>query len=609
MKLDALRIQNLRGFENAFVAFDANPILFVGPNNAGKTGIVRLLDWILNAADDALLLGERALSEEENTLLIPARSTKGRARRMTLYIDVPDRRRHRRFKAKEGVATLRVRVSRNRVSVNLGPPRRSEGTQSASAAVSLLRELRQGIDFILIPAERVTTSNEFAAYLSRAIEGRLRARAVHRERGGAPAEYRTVSHALSDIKTTLMTLADPLRAELATWLLPSMAHDSTIEVPLTVEALVKQASDTATVRMATGPHDIQRVGLGELGSGMQSLVYLSLLLAGRRPPAGVARMIAIEEPEAYLHPSAQRALARRLIDHDMAQVLATTHSSLFVDEAPYQSVRIVKGHRVFSPTTSNPRRRQINSALLTGLGSELPFCDSVLLVEGEGDRMFFETLRRHLAQTDSSGVCERLLAIPVGGKTRFGPWIRLVNSFRFEGARGIRYLVTADGVDAAADIRDGFANGGVRIANEIQVLWSAITAAHGSGEDAISRTTARFNESTRRLGLRVHLLPFDLEWAALEKSGEPTVRRIANRIDAPVTTRNRLLGFLGSKAPSATNIGDIKHPWMRAVIAEEIDVDEVSDDVIAIIRRWLTGAGISVRAANGILRAAQWKIR
>ena len=40
----------------------------VGPNNAGKTSLLRILDWSINHADVALLTDGRGLSDQEALL-------------------------------------------------------------------------------------------------------------------------------------------------------------------------------------------------------------------------------------------------------------------------------------------------------------------------------------------------------------------------------------------------------------------------------------------------------------------------------------------------------------------------------------------------------------
>jgi predicted ATP-dependent endonuclease of OLD family len=53
--LESIRVENIRGFDNMVMAVGERNAVLVGPNNAGKTSVLRILDWVFNSADPALL--------------------------------------------------------------------------------------------------------------------------------------------------------------------------------------------------------------------------------------------------------------------------------------------------------------------------------------------------------------------------------------------------------------------------------------------------------------------------------------------------------------------------------------------------------------------------
>src|SRR5699024_6558127 len=125
--------------------FDASQdAVLIGENNSGKTSLLRILDWLFNEVDDSLLLGERGLSSDEEQLLLPARATRNRARRIYLRIHIPDGRSARKFSAdSEGIAEVRIQFRRSDIYAKLGAPMRGENPDTESNALELLERLQE----------------------------------------------------------------------------------------------------------------------------------------------------------------------------------------------------------------------------------------------------------------------------------------------------------------------------------------------------------------------------------------------------------------------------------------------------------------------------------
>src|SRR5262249_16949919 len=85
--------------------------------------------------------------------------------------------------------------------------------------------------------------------------------------------------------------------------------------------------------------------LDELGDGTRNTILLALLLSYAKNFRRSVGMLALEEPELYLHPHARRHLFRAL--REMAaneqQVILSTHSESFLDTEIFDSIgRVVK---------------------------------------------------------------------------------------------------------------------------------------------------------------------------------------------------------------------------------------------------------------------------
>ena len=99
MKLSRIRIENLRGYCDASLSLERSPLVLIGKNNAGKTSILRILDWVFNSLDLSAIPvgGVKPLSEEEKTLLLPARDARNRARRIWIGVRIDDQRSYNRI--------------------------------------------------------------------------------------------------------------------------------------------------------------------------------------------------------------------------------------------------------------------------------------------------------------------------------------------------------------------------------------------------------------------------------------------------------------------------------------------------------------------------------
>jgi hypothetical protein len=607
LDLSKAYIENLRGYSSCSIGFQRRRTVLVGKNNSGKTSILRLIDWLLNRADDPLVEGKRPPSDDLLEFLLPANTARHRARRLTLEIIVPDRRSHRRFQCQGGVAKLRINLRKTQqwfLYLALGPATRGESAESQPRALELLDRLREDIDFLYIPSFRDGASPRFRETLLNALQIRLSERALHSAQAGAPAEYRRVKRALGEICSIAEQLASPLWTDMRRYLPPGLAQNANFSLDIDPSGLIDWVSANLRFRLSTGDHDEGLVRVTDVGSGLQSLLDFAVHRSSAISPNKNCILV-MEEPESFLHPSAQRTISRALLsDTNIQKTIITTHSPIVVEEAKYSDVVLCRNQSFYEPSAvSDDQREQINAALLTGYGAEMIFTQSVLLVEGEGDRLFFERLRRRLAPFDKSGAIDELFVVPVGSKTQFGPWIRLLESYTYRGDRPISWLVAADG-DAASQVRQAFSDAQVQVPLRIIRAIGHVGAEMEHGAERWAQAVRALNTLTRRRRVTFMLLPVDLEDAMLHNLSNDTAALIAGKIGCQEPTREGLLAFLGSKASNNQNNSPVKAPWIRGLIAENIRWQEVSDDIFMILRRWFSGA-MSLPRANRILRKAR----
>ena len=340
----------------------------------------------------------------------------------------------------------------------------------------------------------------------------------------------------------------------------------------------------------TGSHDEGGVGADEVGAGLQSLLELAINRAGGAAP-DVDWIIGLEEPEAFLHPAAQRLFARTL-PTDEARLIVSTHSPIVVDEARYEELVLVRDHRFYYPRSQPEAAKQAaNTALLTGDGAEMVFARGVLLVEGPGDRQFFEGLRRRLARDSAVAAVDSLWVLSVGGKA-FGPWLRLLRSFGDEADRPIRWRVIADD-DAATDVLDAYREAGHALSTEVRAELQTLSSEFSANgrSPATASAADRANALSAREPRAPFLLAGELEETMLRAASDQTVRRIAAQLGE---------GCPSDKSGLVAHLRNDKAKWKRAVVARELPWTELDGTVRLILEAWLAEIVGSAQARSAL---------
>lgn len=188
--------------------------------------------------------------------------------------------------------------------------------------------------------------------------------------------------------------------------------------------------------------------LGDKGSGIQSAIIIGLFHFYTREIAHInGSLLAIEEPELYLHPHGRRVISNRLDDFlegGKNQVIITTHSSEFINSAQENlNIIIVKKLRneTYAENASfeSAKEKQI---LIRGQNAEMFFADVVILVEGGGDKYIIEAITEELGEKKKLGrnwINDfNISIIPVGGKTEFWKYSKKLDEVK------IRWYILAD---------------------------------------------------------------------------------------------------------------------------------------------------------------------
>ena len=210
-------------------------------------------------------------------------------------------------------------------------------------------------------------------------------------------------------------------------------------IPTNLDSLIEKAG--VVLQNATGI----RLPLERHGSGALSLAviflyeaYLSVLIEDEFDKFATPILL-IEEPEAHLHPSAVR-LFWNFIEKMPGQKIISTHSGDIISKVPISKVRRIidtKGlNRVKGIHESNfdaTEKRFLKTYISYNRG-ELFFSKNWLLVEGETEHIFFESLLNHDGFLDKNGI--RIIQYSQIGA---GTILKIANDIH------IRWFIVTDG--------------------------------------------------------------------------------------------------------------------------------------------------------------------
>ncbi len=318
-------------------------------------------------------------------------------------------------------------------------------------------------DFFLVPAVRdlseetkIKTNTTLGRLIQRAIEEMSqhdkRFIDIRNRLQGLVNELNQRPDIEEDQKTALALLESNIIGELKTW-----GVNVSIEVtPPEIEKIFELGTELYL-------DDGIRTTADRKGHGLQRAVIFALLrswakrirepsdddtITARRSSESI--IFAIEEPELFLHPHAQRLLAQTLDEIAVApnhQVFICSHSTHFVNLDKYQSIAIVSKNRSDEGTivkqcnkdlfegeeSKNKKDRFHMAAWINPDRGELFFGRKVILVEGETEKAILPFLATKLECYDQS-----VSIIDCGSKHNLPLYITILNGFN------LHYLVIHD---------------------------------------------------------------------------------------------------------------------------------------------------------------------
>lgn len=215
------------------------------------------------------------------------------------------------------------------------------------AAIEVLRNLRQKNKFVLIPALRDASSAQFQELFSRMLRENGLSKIIPQKAGGTPKEYRILKEIRDKISTTIKPyINEALLSQIESHFGFPTLHKLALKFDFDVQDVGKWILDNFRLGFQMTEDGETTLALSEAGSGVQSGVLLALHRLEQKAAQNLDTqfMLAVEEPEAFLHPQKQKELYCdiRAAQSDNLRVIVTTHSPYIVAETPFSRLGLVK---------------------------------------------------------------------------------------------------------------------------------------------------------------------------------------------------------------------------------------------------------------------------
>lgn len=444
--ISQIHLKNYRRFHDETIHFRPHAIL-IGENNAGKTSLLELLDFLLNPTRRGLFIADTNLSHGMDIEVVPLEATltlspwpsskfeSSERQMLDPHVDICDSGEERvllklvhQFDADQGTTRSSFRYIK--------------GDGGDDGAFSLAT--RRDIPFFTIAAmrdssrelsERRGTWARLMSMLEVDQSKQNEVRVLGEEIGNKVLEtvlgdktFEEAKRVLADVIGTVSWSDE--QGELAFSATPADYRN----LLRSLEILVKNPGDTEAISILSQ------------GDGTQSMAAAALLLAYVGALGHYDPKVAVEEPESHLHPHAVRSFVKYLLSLKH-QTIISTHSTFVTDVSDPEEIVLLKRRGARSIANSIPaghlteaEKLQL-SRYIQGATSEFFFAKAVILVEGSSEvaalPIFAEALGVEL---DRLGIS----VIPVYGHN-FRPFCRLFH----QDALDIKHMILCDNDQAA----------------------------------------------------------------------------------------------------------------------------------------------------------------
>jgi len=399
MEIVAFEVSRYRSIKKTERLSLGNPTVIVGPNNEGKSNIIRALTLCVRficAPRDSILTRTWSYEWPRDFPIELQKRKKNLDSVFLIELKLSAEERDRFYErvGSRNNGTLKIVVSMGPTGAQFDVLKQGSGKEAMRTGASKIRQFVQDhLRIQYIPAVR--TAGAARDVIHQLIEDDL-------AQVESSTEYQKALQAISDLQKPIM---DSLSNKLSGTLKDFLPAIKTVQISTTVEARRRALRSTYDIQIDDGT----RTSLDRKGDGVQSLAALALMKHAVTPQtAGTKLVLAIEEPESHLHPTAIHQLQAVILELSREhQVIISTHCPLFVDR------RDVSKNIIVNNKSARAARdvEEIRKALGVRVSDNLRNAELVLIVEGETDRQTLSSIFKSESAVLGSALDTGLFAI------------------------------------------------------------------------------------------------------------------------------------------------------------------------------------------------------
>jgi len=392
MKLVSFTVEKYRSIVRAHRISTGKSTILIGPNNEGKSNILRALVAAMSALTRGALLvtaRHRAISRYDHRRFynwhhdfpvhLQTEQPDGKSVvRLEFELTNQETEEFRREIGSNLNGTLPLRISMGSDTALVEVAKQGPGSRTLTAkSQRIARFVAARIEFEHIPAIRTAESAQEIVQMM--VERELEVLETE-------PEYQSALGKVAELQQPLLnTLAESIKETLRKFL-PAVQN---VQLRISTESRSRALRRDCEIVVDDGASTLLRFK----GDGVQSLAALGIMrYASDRHGQARNLVIAIEEPESHLHPGAIHEL-KAVLDQlaERHQVVLTTHCPLFVDRAHVDHNVVVRN------TRARPAKniQQVRDILGVRASDNLRHAELVVVVEGEDDRVNITSLLRY----------------------------------------------------------------------------------------------------------------------------------------------------------------------------------------------------------------------